>query len=63
MPDLSLAALLIILVVSLGAVILLKMVSSPQNPREPPLISASIPYIGHVVGLMRSKFNYYVQLR
>lgn len=30
---------------------------------EPPWASTSIPYIGHVIGLMQNKFNYYVQLR
>ena len=34
-----------------------------HDPREPPLLSGFIPYIGHVIGLMRSKFNYYVELR
>ncbi|MCJ1470534.1 hypothetical protein MMC07_009180 [Pseudocyphellaria aurata] len=62
MPNFSNAALLIILALSLGAVTFLKLASSPRNSREPPTISASLPYIGHVVGLMRSKFNYYVQL-
>jgi cytochrome P450 len=33
-----------------------------QDPREPPRASSSIPIIGHVIGLMRSKFDYYVQL-
>lgn len=33
------------------------------GPQEPPVVTATIPYIGHVIGLMRSKFNYYVQLR
>lgn len=34
-----------------------------HDPREPPLAPQSIPFIGHMVGLSRSKFNYYVQLR
>jgi hypothetical protein len=33
------------------------------DAREPPLASTAIPYIGHVIGMMRSKFNYYVKLR
>jgi hypothetical protein len=33
------------------------------DPREPPLARTAIPYIGHVIGMMRSKFNYYVELR
>lgn len=34
-----------------------------HDPREPPLAPQSIPIIGHMVGLSRSKFNYYVDLR
>ncbi|KAI2769288.1 cytochrome P450 [Daldinia loculata] len=33
-----------------------------HDPREPPLAPQSIPIIGHMVGLSRSKFNYYVNL-
>ena len=63
MIDISQPALLMLLAVSLASVFLVRMFSTTQDAREPPLISASIPYIGHVIGLMRSKFNYYVQLR
>lgn len=63
MIDISQITLLMLLAVGLGAVFLVRMVSTTQDAREPPIISASIPYIGHVIGLMRSKFNYYVQLR
>ncbi len=34
-----------------------------QDPREPPLLPTTIPYVGHAIGLMRHKYNYYVQLR
>ena len=43
--------------------ILVRILGNVQDPREPPLVSGFIPYIGHVIGLMRSKFNYYVELR
>ena len=33
-----------------------------HDPREPPLAPTSIPVIGHLVGLSRSKFNYYGEL-
>ncbi|GAM88128.1 hypothetical protein ANO11243_061590 [Dothideomycetidae sp. 11243] len=33
-----------------------------HDPREPPLAPQSIPFIGHVIGLSRSSFNYHVQL-
>ena len=31
--------------------------------KEPPVVASAIPYFGHAIGLMRGKFNYYVQLR
>ncbi|KAK2593009.1 hypothetical protein QQS21_009299 [Conoideocrella luteorostrata] len=34
-----------------------------HDRREPPLAPQSIPLIGHVIGLARNKFDYYVQLR
>lgn len=34
-----------------------------HDSREPPLAPQSIPIIGHILGLSRSKFNYYVDLR
>ncbi|KAI0890888.1 cytochrome P450 [Annulohypoxylon nitens] len=34
-----------------------------HDPREPPLAPQSIPIIGHMLGLSRSKFNYYVELK
>ena len=40
-----------------------RILGTVHDPREPPSVSGSIPYIGHVIGLMRSKFNYYVELR
>lgn len=36
---------------------------SQTDPREPPVVTTTVPYVGHVIGLMRSNFNYYVQLR
>lgn len=40
-----------------------KMFGSSHDPREPPLAPQSIPVVGHLIGLSRSKFNYYVDLR
>lgn len=34
-----------------------------HDPREPPMALQSIPIVGHMVGLSRRKFNYYVDLR
>lgn len=56
------------LLVLLGVLILTilaayKMFGSSHDPQEPPLAPQSIPFIGHLIGLSRSKFNYYVELR
>ena len=34
-----------------------------HGPQEPPHAPTSVPIVGHLFGLMRSKFNYYVELR
>jgi hypothetical protein len=34
-----------------------------HDSREPPLAPSSLPFVGHMLGLMKSKFNYYVDLR
>lgn len=50
----------------LGALAVTYLLSSKMfshDSREPPLAPQSIPIIGHLVGLSKSKFNYYVQLR
>jgi hypothetical protein len=33
-----------------------------HDSREPPLAPASLPVVGHMIGLMKSKFNFYVDL-
>lgn len=34
-----------------------------HDPYEPPSAPTSIPLIGHAVGLSRSSFNYYTELK
>lgn len=68
MNDPSQRVMPMLLAVSFGAFFLLRILSGPQNPQEqnppePPLISPSIPYIGHAIGIMRRTSRYYVQLR
>lgn len=64
MDGMSSVAVLMTLAVAMGGFLwLARGLGSKQDPREPPFVAASIPYIGHIIGLMRSKFNYYVQLR
>ena len=63
-PQTMLPTFLVFLAIVIGTyVIFTRVLGNVQDPREPPSVSGSIPYIGHVIGLMRSKFNYYVELR
>lgn len=58
------ASLLVALgVLTLSYLAARKMFGSSHDPREPPLAPQSIPVVGHLIGLSRSKFNYYVDLR
>lgn len=34
-----------------------------HDPNEPPLLPSKIPIVGHVIGLMRQKVYYYLDLR
>jgi hypothetical protein len=37
--------------------------SSPSDPREPPLISPTIPVVGHVIGMFKHKMKYFEMIR
>lgn len=34
-------------------------INVPHDPREPPLIPPSIPFLGHIVGMIRDGSGYY----
>ena len=55
----SLVALVIILGTLASYVFFPKSMDKSQEPPEAP----SIPLLGHLIGLTRKKFNYYVELR
>ena len=60
----SQSTLLVFLAIVLGLYfIYTHSLGAGRGPREPPIVPGSIPYIGHIIGLMRNNFNYYVQLR
>ena len=46
-----------------ACVVIAHLLRAKHDPREPPLAPANIPFIGHVIGIMRKKFKYYAQLR
>ncbi|KAJ4422064.1 hypothetical protein N0V82_003254 [Gnomoniopsis sp. IMI 355080] len=56
----SVPVLLFIGLATLLAIAAVKMFG--HDPREPPLAPQSIPIVGHMIGMSRSKFNYYVDL-
>lgn len=63
-PTYNLASLVILsCVLLLSYFAISKMFRSGHDSREPPLAPQSIPVIGHLIGLSRSKFNYFVDLR
>lgn len=37
--------------------------TSKHEPNEPPLVPPKIPIVGHVIGLIRQKVYYYLDLR
>lgn len=53
------ASLLVVIVY----VSLVYLFSPKYDPREPPVISSLIPYVGHIVGLLRYGQRYFEILR
>ena len=52
--------LLLLAVVSAAAWYTLDSLYAPiQYPNEPPLVAQSIPYVGHILGLLRHGTRYY----
>ncbi|CAD6444153.1 fe21a0eb-62b5-477e-a2d6-1de8c441976b-CDS [Sclerotinia trifoliorum] len=61
--NLTTKCLMIIPALCILTYILLALLSiTNSDPREPPTAPTSIPYIGHILGVGRRKFNYYVDL-
>ena len=44
-------------------VLLVRAKKTGSDVQEPPSAATSIPYVGHIIGLVREKFEYYVRLR
>jgi len=40
-----------------------RLLPSSTDPREPPIIKPSIPFIGHIIGIYRHKMEYFEMLR
>ena len=53
----------ILLLVVLVYISLVYLFSPKYDPREPPVISSLIPYVGHILGLLRYGQRYFEILR
>ena len=57
-------AWLIVLVIALTCWILLeKFLSLSHDAKEPPIIPQTLPYVGHLLGMLRHGSRYYTQIR
>lgn len=58
-------ASLLLFLLSFAAVYLLanRYLISKHDPNEPPLLPPKIPIVGHVIGLIRQKVYYYLDIR
>ena len=64
MSNSSMTTLLLPLAIFAGVhVVVDGAIATMQDPQESPSVPASIPYLGHIIGIIRSKFSFYVQLR
>ena len=58
-PPLDLVYLCVAVAVLLALILGVRLLTSPIDGREPPLVSPSIPVFGHVLGLLRYGVPYY----
>lgn len=47
----------------LAYLLYLRFLRAKRDPREPPVISPTIPLIGHIIGLMRYGTDYYAMIK
>jgi hypothetical protein len=53
----------IVLVVAVILLFVWQRLAIPMDAREPHLITPKIPFIGHLIGMMRYQTDYFQQLR
>jgi hypothetical protein len=53
------------ILLAIGAVVLLcwQRLSVQLGPQEPPLLKPTVPYIGHILGLIRYQSGYFDKLK
>lgn len=57
------AVLLALLAIVYGILIFEKLLKVTEDAREPPFIPSTVPYFGHIIGLIRFRTRYYAKLR
>ena len=58
------AATLVLLAMATGLYFVLEYFMGIRlDSKEPPLVSSTIPYVGHVIGLIRTGTRYYAKMR
>jgi hypothetical protein len=57
------AVLLALLAIVYGILIFEKVLKVMQDAKEPPFIPSTIPYFGHIIGLIRFRTRSYANLR
>jgi len=53
----------IILAASAVLLLIWQRLSIQMDPREPPLCKPTIPYIGHIIGVLKDQIYYYDRFR
>lgn len=57
-------SLIVVVAIALACWFLLeKLINVPHNAKEPALIPQSVPYIGHLLGILRDGSHYYTKIR
>lgn len=51
------------IVIIVGALVLRRVLQAQRDPREPPYIAPTIPWIGHTIGVLRYKTRYHLKVK
>lgn len=55
--------LTLLVIIVAGTVLDIRLISPKIDPREPPVVYAKVPLIGHIIGMMRQGPHYLKNLR
>jgi hypothetical protein len=57
------AVLVVFGLVAAGVILLVRLFGPKIDPREPPVVHPKIPFIGHIIGMMREGPSYLKNIR